>query len=94
MLGRDIRYQGSLTAPGGATGSITVALQDAGSGRTVAGPRTCGGLSFGGDPSTESCGPMSASPARGRRYTVVMSYRYERAGRTVASTSKGSVFSW
>jgi serine/threonine-protein kinase len=94
MVGRDIRYRGSLTAPGGATGSITVALQDAASGRTVSGPKTCDGLTFGGDAATASCGPASASPVRGRRYAVVMSYRYERRGRTVASMSRGSVFSW
>ncbi len=62
MLGRDIQYQASLTAPGGATGSITVSLQEAGSGRTVAGPKTCDGLAFGGDAATRSCGPSGASP--------------------------------
>ncbi|GAA2638380.1 serine/threonine-protein kinase [Paractinoplanes durhamensis] len=94
MLGSDIRYQASLTAPGGGTGSITVALQDAGSGRTVAGPKTCNNLAFGGDAATRGCGPSAATPARGRRYSVVMTYRYERGGRTIASSSKGSAFTW
>jgi hypothetical protein len=94
MLGRDIQYQASLTAPGGGTGSITVALQEASSGRTVAGPKTCGNLTFGGDAATQGCGPAGASPAKGRKYTVVMSFRYVREGRTVASTSKGSTFAW
>jgi serine/threonine-protein kinase len=94
MLGRDIQYQGSLTAPGGGTGSITLSLQEASSGRTVAGPKTCGNLTFGGDASTQACGPAGASPARGRKYAVVMSFRYVRERRTVASTSKGSVFAW
>ena len=94
MTGRDIRYQASLTAPGGATGSISISLLDAASGRTVAGPKTCAGLSFTGDASTESCGPAPASPARGHQYAVVMAYRYEREGRTIASTARGSVFAW
>ena len=94
MLGRDIQYRGSLAGPGGATASITVSLQDAGSGRTVAGPKTCSGLGFGGDAATRACGPASASPARGRDYAVVLSYRYQRNGRTVASTAKGSTFRW
>ena len=94
MTGRDIRYQASLTAPGGATGSISISLLDAVSGRTVAGPKTCDGLWFTGQASTESCGPAPACPARGRRYTVVMAYRYERDGRTVASTATGSIFTW
>ncbi|SNY65661.1 serine/threonine protein kinase [Paractinoplanes atraurantiacus] len=95
MLGRDIRYQASLTAPGnGARGSITVSLRDAGSGRTVAGPKTCDGLTFDGDAATRSCGPAGAQPTRGRSYTVVVSYRYERDGRTLANTARGSTFEW
>jgi serine/threonine protein kinase len=94
MTGRDIQYQASLTAPGGATASISVSLLDTASGRTVAGPKVCSGLEFAGDAATRSCGPAGASPARGRDYAVVMAYRYERDGHTVASTAKGSSFSW
>jgi len=94
MLGRDIQYQASLTAPGGGTGSITMALQDAASGKTVAGPKTCGHLAFGGDAATQGCGPAGASPAKGHKYVVSMSFRYVREGQTVASTTKGSVFAW
>ena len=49
MTGQDIRYQASLTAPGGATGSITISLLDTASGRTAAGPTTCSGLAFTGE---------------------------------------------
>jgi serine/threonine-protein kinase len=94
MLGRDIQYQAALTAPGGGTGSITVAVQDAGSGRTVAGPKTCSNLAYGGDASTQGCGPAAASPAKGHKYVVSMSFRYVRAGRMTAGSAKGSVFSW
>jgi hypothetical protein len=94
MLGRDIQYQGSLTAPGGGIGSITLTLQDLSSGRTVAGPKTCGNLAFGGEASTRGCGPSAASPSRGHQYAVVMTYRYSRNGRTMASSAKGSSFAW
>lgn len=94
MLGRDIRYQASLTAGGPATGSISISLQDAGSGHTVAGPKTCGGLSFAGRAATADCGPGSASPPRGHQYAVIMAYRYVKNGRTVMSTAKGQSFSW
>ena len=94
MTGRDIQYQASLTGPGGGTGSISISLLDAVSGRTVAGPKTCAGLAFTGDASTESCGPAPASPARGHKYAVVMAYRYERHGKTVSNTAKGSAFAW
>jgi serine/threonine-protein kinase len=94
MIGKDIQYQASITAPGGTTGSITVALQDAGSGRTVAGPRTCADLAYGGNAETRTCGPSGASPARGHQYAVVMSYRYVRDGQTLAGSARGSAFAW
>jgi serine/threonine protein kinase len=95
MLGRDIRYQASLTAPGGAIGSISIALQDAGSGSTVAGPKTCDGLTFtGGGAATANCGASPASPPHGHMYAVVMAYRYIREGHTVISTAKGASFTW
>nr|WP_296075652.1 serine/threonine-protein kinase [uncultured Actinoplanes sp.] len=94
MLGRDIQFRGSVTGPGGATADLTVSLQDAGSGRTVAGPKTCAGLSYTGSAPTRTCGPASANPARGHDYAVVLSYRYERDGRTISSTARGTAFRW
>lgn len=94
QLGEDIQLQAALTAPAGGRGLIEVALQDAGTGRTVAGPRTCGGLDFTRRSMTRDCGPLVADPRRGRRYAVVMTYRYVRDGRTAVSTAKGRPFSW
>jgi serine/threonine-protein kinase len=94
MLGRDIQYQASLTAPGGGAGSITVALQDAGSGRTVAGPKTCEYPAFRWSEWRWGCRPVGASPARGRRYMVSMWFRYMREGRMVSRTTRGDTFTW
>jgi serine/threonine-protein kinase len=95
MIGRDIRYQALLTAPGnGSRATVSVSLQDTGTGRTVAGPKTCADLAFAGNAATRNCGPAAASPAHGRTYAVVMSYRYERDGRTIASTARGAAFTW
>lgn len=92
--GRDIRYQGSLSAQGGGRGSITVTLKDVGTGRTVGGPKTCDGLTFDGKVSTRDCGPGDVSPARGHSYAVVMSFTYEREGRTLAGRAQGATFTW
>ncbi|MBU2666426.1 serine/threonine protein kinase [Actinoplanes bogorensis] len=94
MSGRDIRYQGSLTGPGGGRGRITVELQDTSTGRTVDGPRTCDNLSFEGRLGTQNCGPESAKPARGHSYAVVVSFSYEREGQTLTSKAKGPTFTW
>ncbi|WP_240670414.1 serine/threonine-protein kinase [Actinoplanes solisilvae] len=92
--GRDVRYQGSLTAQGGGRGSITVALKDVTTGRTVGPAKTCDGLTFEGKASTRECGPGDTSPARGREYAVVMSFTYEREGRTLTGRAQGAAFTW
>ncbi|MEU4688330.1 serine/threonine-protein kinase [Actinoplanes sp. NPDC023714] len=95
QLGSDIQFQAALTAPAGGRGRIEVALRDTRTGRTVAGPRTCDDLSFGRRSTTQECGPLVAEPRRGRRYAVVMTFRYVRGdGRTATSTTTGRPFSW
>ncbi|WP_232050330.1 serine/threonine-protein kinase [Actinoplanes sp. OR16] len=95
QLGSDIQFQAALTAPAGGRGRIEVALQDARTGRTVAGPRTCDDLSFGRRSMTQECGPLVAEPRRGRQYAVVMTFRYVRGdGRTATNTTKGRPFAW
>lgn len=93
-VGRKVRFQGSLTAPAGGRGRIEVTLRDADTGRTVAGPTTCDGLTFTRGSMTKACGPAGAAPRRGRNYTVVMAFRYERDGHTATSTARGRVFTW
>ncbi|BAL91712.1 putative serine/threonine protein kinase [Actinoplanes missouriensis 431] len=94
QLGRDVQVQAALTAPAGGRGRIEVTLQDTRTGRTVAGPRTCDGLSFTRRSITRECGPLVAEPRRGRQYAVVMTYRYTRHGRAATSTSRGRPFRW
>ncbi|WP_250033343.1 serine/threonine-protein kinase [Paractinoplanes maris] len=94
MLGRDVRYQASVTAAGGGRGRITVSLKDAGTGRLIGTPRTCDNLTFEGDAATRTCGPAATSPSRGRSYAVVMSFSYDRDGRTLTSEAKGATFTW
>ncbi|GID27388.1 serine/threonine-protein kinase [Paractinoplanes brasiliensis] len=95
MTGRDIRYQASLTGAPGARGRMTVALRDNSTGRSVGHPETCDNLVFEGDRlATRSCGPAAAKPARGRSYAVVVSFTYEREGRTIQGESRGATFTW
>ncbi|MEV6343832.1 serine/threonine-protein kinase [Actinoplanes sp. NPDC051851] len=91
--GRTVRYRASLSAPAGGRARIEVTLRDATTGRTVAGPTTCA-VRFTRRDFTRSCGPSGVTPRRGRRYTVVMTYRYERDGHTSASTTRGPIFTW
>jgi tRNA A-37 threonylcarbamoyl transferase component Bud32 len=93
-VGRDVRFQGSLTAPAGGRARIEVTLQDSATGRTVAGPATCESLNFTRRSITRACGPGGATPRRGRSYTVVMQIRYIRDGHTTTSTTKGTPFTW
>nr|WP_221402037.1 serine/threonine-protein kinase [Actinoplanes lutulentus] len=94
QLGDEIQFRAALTAPAGGRGRISVALQDARTGRTVAGPRTCDDLSFTRRSITQDCGPLMAEPRRGRQYAVVMTYRYVRDGRTASRTAVGRPFRW
>ncbi|KUL32627.1 serine/threonine-protein kinase [Actinoplanes awajinensis] len=93
-VGRGVQFQASLTAPAGGHARIEVTLRDADTGRTVGGPTTCADLTFTPGAMTKACGPGGARPRKGRSYTVVMAYRYERGGRTSASTARGRVFTW
>jgi serine/threonine protein kinase len=94
-VGGKVQAKGSLAAPSGGTATVGVSLQDTG-GRTVAGPKTCSGLSFAENSTvtTRTCGPLVASPPTGRSYVVVLTWTYIRDGRTVRGSAKGKAFSW
>jgi hypothetical protein len=70
-----------------------VSVQDT-AGRTVAGPKTCTGLSYSENSAvtTRDCGPLVVAPPTGRSYVVVMTWTYTRAGQTVRGSAKGKAF--
>jgi serine/threonine protein kinase len=93
-LGARVRIRGTLTAPTPGEGRIALALQDVGSGRTVGDPEVCTGLTFSKATPTRSCGPMTVSPPRGRRYQVVMSWTFANGQRSQVKVARGNEFAW
>jgi serine/threonine protein kinase len=93
-LGSRVRIRATLTAPTPGEGRIAVALQDVGSGRTVGAPKVCTGLTFTKSAPSRSCGPVTVSPARGRRYQVVMSWTFANGQRTQVKVARGNEFAW
>ncbi len=90
-IGAGVRISGSLSAPSGGRGSITVALQK--NGRTVAGPHTCAGLTFdGGGLTGRHCGPHRVAVRQGHRYAVLVTWTYTRDGRTTEGRARGGEF--
>ena len=93
-LGTRVRIRATLTAPTPGEGRIAVALQDAGTGRTVGDPKVCTGLTFTKAAPTRSCGPVTVGPARGRRYQVVMSWTFANGQRSEMKVARGNAFDW
>jgi serine/threonine-protein kinase len=93
-LGTRVRIRANLTAPTPGEGRIALALQDVGSGRTVGDPKVCTGLTFSKATPTRSCGPMTVSPPRGRRYQVVMSWTFANGQRSQVKVARGNEFAW
>ncbi|GAA3336380.1 hypothetical protein GCM10020358_08320 [Amorphoplanes nipponensis] len=93
-LGARVRIRATLTAPAPGEGRITVALVDAGTGRTVGAPKVCAGLTFTKDTPTRLCGPMTVGPPRGHRYQVVMSWRFGSDRYGGGKLVRGSEFDW
>jgi hypothetical protein len=85
---------GKLTSPGDGTGIISIGLVDVARGATVGATKTCGRLTFTDGRHTRDCGPLTVSPARGRRYQAVMEWRLSSGGRTQAGSARGDEFSF
>jgi serine/threonine-protein kinase len=93
--GAAISLFGRLQALPGVQADVSLTLQDAASGRTVAGPFTCFGLMFTDFARQHECGPFRVSDiAHGHRYVVVQ--RWEYTGRAVlpAGTARDDPFPW
>jgi serine/threonine-protein kinase len=93
-LGSKVQIRAQLTAPAGGRATVSVALQDASTGRTIADPHTCSDLVFTENFKQLQCGPATVNPARGHRYVVVMSWQYTRGGQPANGTAKGDEFAW
>ena len=93
-VGSRVRIRATLTAPVPGEGRIAVALQDAGTGRTVGSPKVCSGLIFTKATPARTCGPVTVDPPRGRRYQVMMAWTFFNGGRSAVKTARGSTFDW
>jgi serine/threonine protein kinase len=92
--GARVQMKATVAAASGGSATVSVALQDAATGRTVAGPKTCPGLTYGDQQVARSCGPATVSAPHGRTYVVAISWRYTKDGRTAAGSAKGTPFAF
>jgi serine/threonine-protein kinase len=93
-VGSKVQIRAQIIAHRGGRATVSVALQDVSTGRTVADPHTCSNLVFADNVKQLQCGPVTVNPAHGRRYAVVMSWQYTRDGKPVNGTAKGDEFAW
>jgi hypothetical protein len=93
-IGPAVRLSGKVRALAGARIDVTLKLVDAVTGRSVAGPFRCRGLTFTDRARERTCGGFEATPARGRRYTVVLTWQVPDQTRVPPGTARGEPFSW
>lgn len=91
-VGPGVRLAGHLASADGVRADVAVTLRDADSGRTVAGPFTCPDVTFTKTVKERACGPFEVRPAAGRRYQVVLTWRYEGRASALTGTSTGPAF--
>ncbi|MEV4709571.1 serine/threonine-protein kinase [Actinoplanes sp. NPDC049316] len=94
QVGQKVRLSAKLTSPGDGTGMISVGLLDVAAGSTVGATKTCGRLFFTDGARTQECGTLTVSPQRGRRYKVVMSWRFNNGERLQSGSARGEEFSF
>ncbi|MFI5491543.1 serine/threonine-protein kinase [Actinoplanes sp. NPDC051859] len=92
-VGEKVQVSASLTAPRDGTGALTVELRDLANGRTLR-AQTCDSLVFREGARSQQCGAATVSPPVGRRYQVVMSWRFTRDGRVEAGSARGGDFTF
>jgi hypothetical protein len=73
---------------------VAVALQDAMTGRTVAGPKSCPGRTVDDRPTARTCGPATAKVPHGRTYVVATSWTYTKDGRVTGGSARGAPFAF
>jgi serine/threonine-protein kinase len=92
--GPGVRFVGYLASAEGIQADVTVALQDAASGKVVAGPFRCDDVVFTKTVRERACGVFEARPPAGRRYQVVQTWRYEGRASSLLGTAKGPAFAY
>jgi serine/threonine-protein kinase len=93
-LGSRVQMKAAIAAPNGGQATVTVSLRDVATGRTVAGPKTCGGIVFVNRNAAHDCGPVTVTVPHGHTYAVVMTWTYNRSGQPVNGATKGKDFTW
>ncbi|GLH94977.1 serine/threonine-protein kinase [Phytohabitans aurantiacus] len=93
-LGPAVRLSGKVRAMVGSRIDVTLKLVDAATGRAVAGPFLCRGLTFTERARERTCGGFEATPARGRRYTVVLTWQVPDQARALPGTARSDPFAW
>ncbi|MCW6003133.1 serine/threonine protein kinase, partial [Micromonospora sp. CPCC 205371] len=93
-IGPAVRLSGKVRALAGARIDVTLRLVDAATGRAVAGPFRCDGLTFTDRARERTCGGFEATPARGRRYNVVLTWQVPGQTRVLPGTARGEPFDW
>ena len=73
---------------------VSLSLQDAVSGDTVAGPFTCAAMMFTDVTPEHDCGPFDLDAPHGRRYVVIQSWQYTGRSMLPGGTTKGPEFTW
>ncbi|MEV4636594.1 serine/threonine-protein kinase [Actinoplanes sp. NPDC049548] len=92
-VGEKVQLTASLTAPRDGTASLSLALRDLATGSSVP-AKTCDGMVFQEGARSQECGTATVSPRAGRRYQVLMTWRFTRDGRTEVGSAKGHEFTF
>jgi hypothetical protein len=92
--GPGVRLVGYLASAEGIRADVTVALQEAESGKVVAGPFRCDDVVFTKTVKEYACGVFETRPPAGRRYQVVQTWRYEGRASSLLGTAKGPAFAY
>lgn len=95
QVGGGIRILGHLQALPGVQADVSLSVQSADTGETVAGPDVCPGLMFTDTAPQHDCGPFDlAGVAHGQRLVVVLSWSYTGRSILPSGTARGPEFTW
>ncbi len=92
--GPGIRLFGHMEAMPGVQADVSLSLQDAVTGETLAGPYTCPAMMFTDVAPEHDCGPFDFDAPHGRRYVVIQSWQYTGRSMLPGGSTKGPEFSW